>query len=140
MIRTAISPRLATRTRRKGGAAPASLRKDGRAATGAADPPRTVPTGRSERDVAMLLPGIRVPLAGQHLEGADEPWPRLGRADDVIDVAARRGDVGVRELRLVFRHQSLVLRRRVVGCGDGVLEDDVNGALGAHDRDLGRGP
>ena len=64
-----------------------SLRKDGRA-----DP-------RSERDVAMLLPRVRVALVGQHRQRADESRPRLGRPDDVVDIAARRGDVRVGEVR-----------------------------------------
>src|SRR5688500_17594179 len=91
MIRTAISPRLATRTRRKGrsprdaiaasravsrpGAGPASLRKDG-----------ALPD--LERDVPMLLSRIGVALRGKRLEACDEPRPRLGRADDVVDIAA----------------------------------------------------
>ena len=53
----------------------------------------------SERDVAMLLSRVRVALVGQHLERPDEPQARLGRPDDVVDVAAGRRDVRVRERR-----------------------------------------
>src|SRR6478672_8567108 len=87
MMRTAISPRLATRTRRNG----LSLRKD---------------RSGSERDVAMLLPRVGVALVGEDLEGADEPRPRLAREDHLVDVAARRCDVGVREFLLVRGHQA----------------------------------
>src|SRR3954447_24043499 len=85
MIRTAISPRLATSTRRNGaGSATPSLRKD-----------------VLERDVAMLLSWIRVALVGEDLEGADDPRSRFHRLDDVIDIPARRGRVGTGELGLV---------------------------------------
>src|SRR5512143_2507308 len=107
MIRTAISPRLATRTRRKGGEEMSpvggpSLRKD---------------VARSERDVAMLLSGVDVTLVGQDLEGANDSRPRLGRTDDVVDVAAGRGDVRVGELRLVLGDEPAMLRLRILGIG-----------------------
>ena len=94
----------------------------------------------SERDVAMLLPRVRVALVGEHLERADEPGPRLARQDDLVDVAACRRDVRVGELGLVLGDQALALGRRVVGAGDRVLEDDVDRALRAHHRDLRGGP
>src|SRR5512146_2220656 len=99
MIRSSISPRLAISTRRNGGAtrravvgeepaSTASLRKD------AAPPPL-------ERDVAMLLPGVRVALVGQHLQRANQARPGLRRLDDVVDITARGGDVRVREFGFV---------------------------------------
>src|SRR5215211_7161708 len=93
MIRTAISPRLATRTRRKGGAV--SLRKDASRLT--------APAGASERDVAMLLSRIGVPLRLQHVEGGDDSRTRLRRTDNVVDIAAGGRDVRVREFVLVRR-------------------------------------
>src|SRR5437763_8815404 len=92
MIRTAISPRFATRTRRNGGSRSSiastdrgsSLRKDGPFARSAA---------ALERDVPMLLSGIGVALVRQHLEGPDDAGPRLHRPDDIVDVAASRGDI-----------------------------------------------
>src|SRR4030095_9631392 len=99
MIRTAISPRVAMRTRSNGGASPTpSLRKDA--------PWVGVSTAGSERDVAMLLPRIRLPLVGQDLERTDESRARLGRLDDLVDVPSRRGDIRARELHLVRRDQS----------------------------------
>src|SRR5262245_37429029 len=91
MIRTAISPRLAISSLRNGGACRPSLCKDG-----PADGPADGPTAASERDVAMLLSRVDVALRLQELEGPDDPRPRLGRADDVVDVAASRGDVRAR--------------------------------------------
>src|SRR5262245_1411446 len=91
MIRTAISPRFAISTRSNGGS---SLRKDELA---------------SERDVAMLLRRIRLALARQHLEGADEAGPRLGRPDHVVDVPATRRDPGIGELGLVVLDESAPL-------------------------------
>ena len=66
------------RGRRRGHRRAASLRKDigSRLA--------------SERDVAMLLSRVRVALVGQHVERPDEPRARLGRSDDVVDVARAR--------------------------------------------------
>src|SRR5512134_1174157 len=113
MMRTAISPRLAIRTRRNGGVlrcAP-SLRKDGAA---------------SERDVPMLLPWVRVALVLEDLERPDEARARLGWLDDLVDIAARRCDVRVRELGFVGSDQSRSFGRRIIGGGDGVLEDDAH--------------
>src|SRR5580765_1488417 len=87
MMRTAISPRLAIRTRSNGRP---SLCKDGSWSAPA-----------SERDVAMLLPGIDVALVGQHRQRPDESRAGLGRPDDVVDVAAARGDVRIGNLGLV---------------------------------------
>src|SRR3954471_704794 len=91
MMRTAISPRFATRTRPNGLPPGLSLRKDG---------------DISERDVAMLLPWIRVPFVGQHLERPNQSRSRLGRLDHVIDVATAGCNVRVGELRLIRRNQS----------------------------------
>src|SRR5262245_11953515 len=112
MMRTAISPRLATRTRAKyDSTLGSSLRTDGPG---------------SERDVAMLLPRVRVALVGEDLERPDQPRPRLARQDDLVDVAAARRDVRVGERLLVRRHQPSPLGRAVVGVRDLVLEDDVD--------------
>src|SRR5512140_1891919 len=100
MMRTAISPRLAIRTLRNGGSV-ASLRKDD------ARPPL-------ERDVAMLLLGVAVPLVGQHLECPDQAGSRLRRLDDVIDVAARGGHVRVGELGFVGGNEPGLLGGRIV--------------------------
>ena len=77
----------------------------------------------------MLLARIRLALAGKHLEGGDEPRSRLRRNDDVVDVAAGRRDVRVRELGLVFGDETSALGGGIVGLGDPVLEDDVDRAL-----------
>src|SRR5689334_2534169 len=104
MIRTAISPRFAIRTRANGRpTAGLSLRKDEAA---------------SERDVGMLLPRIGLPLVGQDLQGTDQPRSGLGRLDHLVDVAAGRRDVRVGELRLIPRDESGAFRDRVVGSGD----------------------
>src|SRR5688500_6535115 len=93
MIRTAISPRLAMRTRPKGGRRGPSLRKDiiasgpAGSVSGPASATWEPATTASERDVAMLLSGVRVALVGKHLESADKARPRLRWPDDVVDVA-----------------------------------------------------
>src|SRR5437763_16066736 len=117
MTRTAISPRLATRTRRKGG-----------------------PAARpgSERDVAMLLRRVPVALVLQHLERADEPRTRLLGRDDLVDVAELGGLEGVGERLPVVGDEPLALALGVLRALDLVAEDDVDGAVRAHDGDLGR--
>src|SRR6185369_7921798 len=69
-----------------------------------------------------------------------DPGSRLRWTDDLIDVAARRGDVRVRKLRLVFRDEACALGDRVGGRGELLLVPDVHRALRAHDGDLGGGP
>src|SRR3954452_24463713 len=125
MIRTAISPRFAMRTRRNGASSAPSLRKD---------------EAGSERDVAMLLPRIRVALVGEDLEGTDQAGTSLRWFDHFVDVATRRGDVWIRELRFVGPDKTCLLHSRIIRGGDRVLEDDVDRTLRAHHGDLGRRP
>src|SRR5215203_6520026 len=129
MMRTAISPRFATRTRPKGGTRSVAVARSRRSASVRKD------TG-SERDVAMLLPRVRVALVREELQGADQPRTRLAREDDLVDVAARRGDVRIGERRLVFRYEPATLPGRIGGAGNRLPVDDVHGALRAHDGDL----
>src|SRR6185369_2792940 len=109
-----------------------SLRKD---ATG-----RRVRGDGSERDVAMLLARVDILFVGEELEGGDESRPRLGRPDDRVDVAARGRGVRARELGLVLLDESSLLRIRIRSRGNLVLEDDRDGTVRAHDRDLRRRP
>src|SRR5581483_12367058 len=53
--------------------------------------------GGLERDVPVLPGRALHRLAEAQLEAADERAPGLPRLDDVVDVAALRGDVRVRE-------------------------------------------
>src|SRR5512135_855745 len=97
MIRTAISPRFAISTRRNGGLADRTARVSPDAASTRSSLRKDASGPGSERDVAMLLPRVAVPLVGEHLEGTDEAGSGLRRLDDVVDVAAGRGDIRVRE-------------------------------------------
>src|SRR5450759_2138326 len=95
MIRSAISPRFATRILLNGGVTSCLV-----AALEPASCPRVFAQRRagdtwrrrlprfSQRDVAVLLAGVRVALVGQHLQGADQPRTRVRRSDDIVDVAA----------------------------------------------------
>src|SRR3990172_12568897 len=109
---TAISPRLATSTRRK--------------------------SGRSGRDVAMLLGRVPVALVLQHLEGAEEARAGVLGLDDLVDVAELGGLVGVGEGVAVVGDQPVALGHRVPRLLDLVPEDDVDGAVGAPGGGLGR--
>src|SRR2546428_1210616 len=116
MTRTAISPRFATRMRLKSG------RDAG-----------------SEWNVAMLLGRVPVALVLQHLERADEARARVGGLDDLVDVAELGGLVRVGEGLPVLGDQALALGGGILRPPDLVAEDDVDGAAGPHDRDLGGG-
>src|SRR5919197_1071519 len=108
MTRTAISPRLATSTRRK--------------------------RGRSEGDVPMLLRRVALALVLQHLERPDEARPRVLGLDDLVDVAELGGLEGIREGVAIVGHEALAL---LLGPWSGLLdlvaEDDVDRAVGPHD-------
>src|SRR2546429_6975350 len=116
MTRTAISPRFATRMRLKGGR-----------------------EARSEWNVAMLLGRVPVALVLQHLERADQARARVGRLEDLVDVAELGGLVRVGEGAPVVGDQALAFGGGVLRPLDLVPEDDVDGAVRAHDRDLGGG-
>src|SRR5262245_9058180 len=121
MIRTAISPRFAIRTRPNGRP---SLRKDGPADVVAAA--GLLLRAVSERDVAMLLARVDVAFVCQELERRDEARARLRRPDDRVDIAARGRGVRARELGPVRLHEPCPLRVRIRRGGDLVLEDDRN--------------
>src|SRR5437867_8375147 len=104
MTRTAISPRFATRTRRKSGRG-----------------------ARSEGDVAMLLGRVPVALVREHLERADQPGARVLGTDDIVDVAELCRLVRVGEGAPVLRDQVLALAVGALRLLDLVPEDDVDG-------------
>src|SRR5512143_4052314 len=56
----------------------------------------------SEWNVPVLLRRVPVPLRAQRFQGVDQPWTRVARIDDVIDVAATGRDVRMRELRAIL--------------------------------------
>src|SRR5437867_5111471 len=89
MTRTAISPRFATRTRRKSGAA-------------------------SERDVAMLLGRVLLALVLEDLERADDLRSGFVRLDDLVDVAEFGCLEGIGERVPIFGDQPLTLLVRVL--------------------------
>src|SRR5450759_3157568 len=95
---------------------------------------------RSEWDVAMLLPGVRVPLVREDLQRPDEPRAGFARKDDLVNVAASGSDIRVRELRLVLGHETRPFSGAILRSRDRILEDDIDRALRAHDCDLGGGP
>src|SRR5262247_1843387 len=106
MIRTAISPRFATRTRRK--------------------------SGLSEGDVAMLLRRVLLALVLQDLERTDEFRSRLVRLDDLVDVAELGGLERVGERAPVLGDQPAPLAVGILRALELVAEDDVDRALGPH--------
>src|SRR5438034_5007557 len=85
-----------------------------------------------ERNVAMLLGRIAVPLGRQGGERPDEPGPGVPRVDDVVHVAAPRCEIRVGEFLPVLR---LPLLARLLS-----FIEDFDRTLGPHDRDLRRGP
>src|SRR5690349_5114429 len=113
-----------------------------RAATESGGPPRPTPLGTGacnstarvsalKRNVPMLFRRIPIAFGGERPQGLDEPWSRVTRIDDVVHVAARRREVGVRELLPILGLAFL---------GGFVLVEDFDRALRAHDGDLRRRP
>src|SRR5262249_12131193 len=93
-----------------------------------------------ERDVAMLLLRQRLAFGRHALERRDQLRAGVARLDDVVQVAERRGHVGVGELRVVLVDELAAYRLRVGGAFHLFAIEDVDGAVGAHHRDLGRRP
>src|SRR5213592_4992792 len=84
-----------------------------------------------QRNVTMLLRRIPVSLGGEGREGLDQTGARIPRIYDVVQVAACRREIWMRELLAVFRFPLL---RRVV------LVQDLHRAFRPHDGDLRRRP
>src|SRR5690349_4545101 len=113
ITRTAISPRLATSTRR---------------------------IGRLEGDVAMLLGRVLIALVANHLQRGDELGAGLRRLDDLVDVSTGGCNVRIGQTLAILGLESPTFRVRIGRIGQLVAEDDVDRALHAHDRDLRRWP
>src|SRR6201999_3155742 len=73
-------------------------------------------------------------------QGAGDGGAGLGGADDGVDVAPLGGDVGVGEGVFVFGGALPAQFVGGVGGGEVAAVEDADGALGAHDGDLGGGP
>src|SRR3990172_4469808 len=114
MTRTAISPRLATRTE--------------------------CMARILERDVSVLLGRKRYALRPQHVEGLDEAVPGLAGFDDLIDEAALGSDIRIGERRLVIGDELRPGRIGIGGLGDVAAMNDVHRSLRPHHRDFGRRP
>src|SRR5690606_32384073 len=112
-----------------------TVRQYGEEQTRKPTPPCVMPD-RSERDVPVLAPGVIQLLVLQHRQRTAHALARLVRHDHVVDETARARHEGVGEARLVLGFP----------CGDFLrvvllaAEDDLDRALGAHHRDLGRRP
>src|SRR5215470_443976 len=78
---------------------------------------------RSERYVSVLLLRQHDALALQEPESGDEPLARLRRLDDVVDVAAAGGDVGIGEIGHVLVDLARPCLRRGVGSELALVED-----------------
>src|SRR5256712_5412157 len=81
-----------------------------------------------QREVAMLLGRVLVPLRLERRQRIDQTRASVARVNDVVEVAARRRQVGVRELLAVF---GLALLGRLFS-----LVEDLDRALRSHHRDL----
>ena len=58
----------------------------------------------------MLFERVGVPFVLEHLQSGDQLGAREARLDDLVNVAARGGDVGVIELPGVFGDQLAAAR------------------------------
>src|ERR1035437_3991421 len=105
-------------------------------------PDLTVPGAcdKLEGDVAVLPPRALDLLALQRVQRRDQLGARLLGLDDVVDVAALGCEVGGGELLDVVLDELFGFGGGVRRGRDFAPEDDVDGTLGAHHGDLGRGP
>ncbi len=78
----------------------------------------------------MLLGRIPIPFTSEHPESLDEPGSGVPRIDDVVDVAPRGRRVGMSELAGVLGNEPISGCRRILGPGDLVLEEDLDGTFG----------
>src|SRR5438034_5497749 len=97
--------------------------------------------GRSHRQDAVLAPGAVDALGAGHLEAAPDRVAGLGGIDHVVELRVTGRDVRIDVLADLLRQleallRALLLRDRL----DRLAMDDVDGAVGAHHRDLGRRP
>src|SRR5580704_10373593 len=93
----------------------------------------------SYRRHAVLAPDLPLPLGRGAVECVDDHPTRVRRVDDVVHHRPRRGDERIDRLT----HRCGVLRPRcggIVRRGDLLREDDVDGALRTHHRDLSGRP
>lgn len=88
--------------------------------------------GCLERDVAVLLAGVALLLGAKKFEILADDATSLAGLDEVVQEAATSGGEGVSEDLVV-----LALLGGVIGR---TAEDDLDGSLGTHDGNLGRGP
>src|SRR5207237_5537149 len=95
--------------------------------------------GASYRDVAVLAPRAIDLLGAGLLEAMDDHPASFGGVDHVVDHRPTRGQVRV-DLRADRAEQLGARLLWVVRGLDLLVEDDVDGALGAHHRDLGERP
>src|SRR5208337_1456928 len=95
---------------------------------------------RLQWDQAVLLRRPVIALGLKVFQGLRQVLARIGRLDNIIDQAAASGDVGGREGRAVLLDQLGATRGLVVGCLHLLAEDDLDGAFGPHDGDLGGWP
>ncbi len=92
------------------------------------------------RNVAVFFGRKRRAFVADDPESLDQACPALGRHYHAVDIAAGGGNIGVIERPAVVVDNLLAFGHRVGGFLDLAAENDVCRALGAHDRDLGRGP
>src|SRR5690349_6843485 len=93
----------------------------------------------SQRDVAVLAWGVGVPLGPQQRQRRAEPRAGVARLDHLVHVAALGRDVRVGELLAILADAGLAEGGGVAGRLELAPVEDVDGALGAHHRDLRRG-
>src|SRR5262245_32015241 len=102
------------------------------------EPPRCL-----ERCVRVTSVPLVFALGGEALQGGGEDPSRVGRRDDVVDVAALGRHVRIEEPLLVLRRQGrllLVAARAIVDGVDAPPMEHAHRGARAHHRDLGGRP
>lgn len=94
----------------------------------------------SERYVSVLALRRWLPFLAQHLQRGNEARAALSRIDDVVEIASRGRNEGRRQFLAVMPGQIGPCYRRIIGGGQILAEDDVDGAFWPHHGDFGVRP
>src|SRR3990170_1037784 len=157
MMRTAISPRFATRTflnmtphhlSLRGGcwsSMPNEVRhvsrpsptKQSHLSTKHYIASRRLAMTFLQRNIPVLLRRVGIALVAEHFETVDQTGARLSGLDDIVNIAAFRRNVRAGKFLAIHSDQFRLFPGRILRLFELFAEDDVDRAIRSHHRDLG---
>jgi len=96
--------------------------------------------GPLNRNIPVLAGRCALALAQKSIQSIAQAHSRMGRVDDIIDIAPRCSHIGIRKASLVLFDFILSHGGWIGGLFDLFFEDDVGCALGPHNGDLSGRP